>query len=159
MEIITGESEAWFEQAWKGKFIGVSGSVAMWNRKLFDLFSPFPSGVLAEDLILGNRALISGLGIGFTPAKMVHYRIHEANVYSGVKKEVFEQRVFFSRAVVQRDFMEFRKRCPEHCTEERWQKISDCIEAMLFRSIVIIRRPLIGKFLSRLLFVIGFKQK
>ena len=131
----------------------------MWNRKLFDYFSPFPSGVVAEDLLLGCRALISGLGIGYTSAGLVHYRKHDTNVYSGVKKEEFERKVFFSRAVVHRDLLEFRRKSPETYSDQIWEKMTAFFETSLFRSIVVSRRNAIGRFRSRMLFLIGFRRR
>lgn len=155
--LFSGDAEEWLKYSNRGKTIGTPGAVAMWNRKLFDLFSPMPSGVLAEDVVLGARAFIAGLGIAFTSAKIVKYRLHDMNNYSGVKKEIFERRVFFSRALIHRDLLEFRKKNPDQYSEEHWGKMVCFIETILFRSIVICRKPVLGKIWSKILFFIGFR--
>lgn len=153
-----GNPEDWFSHARKGKVLGTPGCVAMWNKKLFDEFSPMSSGVLAEDLVLGCRALFSGLGVGFTSAGFVQYRKHDSNCYCGVSKELFERRLLFSRAVIHRDLMEYRKKHPDLYPSETWEKVIRLYETTLFRSIVIARRNDIGRLWSRILFFAGFRK-
>ena len=156
--IIRGRNPAdWFTNSKKGKVVGMPGGVGMWNKKLFKDFSPLPPGVIAGDFILGCRALFSGLGVGFTSAKMVHYRNHESNIYNGVRRELWEKRVFFSKAVIYRDLMEYRKKNPDVYSKEVWDQIFCYFETMLFRSTVILRRIFLGRFWSRVLFLIGLK--
>jgi len=155
--VVRGDPDEWLNHSKKGKILGTPGCVAMWNKKLFDQFKPMPSGVLAEDVVLGCRALFSGLGVGFTSAGLVHYRKHDANSYAGVGKELFERRIFFTRAVVHRDLLEFRKKHPGLYTDAKWDHIIHYFETTLFRSIVIVRRKTIGRVWSRILFLIGFR--
>lgn len=155
--VVRGDPDEWLSHSKKGKILGTPGCVAMWNKKLFDQFNPMPSGVLAEDVVLGCRALFSGAGVGFTSAGLVHYRKHDANSYAGVSKELFERRILFTRAVVLRDVLEFRKKYPGLYADAIWNRIICYFETTLFRSIVIARRKTIGRFWSRILFLIGFR--
>jgi len=155
--IIRDNPDTWLSFSRKGKLINTPGSVAMWNKKLFAGFSPMVEGVIAEDLLLGCRALFSGMGIAYTPAKMVHFRVHDANCFNGVSKELFARRALFTYSTVHRDVLQLRKKQPGLYSAETWEKIIRYYETALFRTIVIARRNDIGRLWSRLLFLIGFR--
>ena len=155
--VLRGGSEDWFELFSRGKLVGTPGAVAMWNRKLFSLFGPIPEGVIAEDVVLANRCLIAGLGAGFTVNKFVLYRQHAKNICAGVSRSDFEGQVFFTRALAMSDLRSFRKKYPDQHTPGYWKKIEMMIEGALYRSIIQIRKPYIGWFKSRLLFLLGLR--
>ena len=155
--VLRGGSEDWFKLFGRGKLVGTPGAVAMWNRKLFSLFDPIPRGVIAEDVVLANRCLIAGLGAGFTAQKFALYRQHAQNVYAGVSKSNFEGQVFFTRALAMSDLRSFRKKYPDQHSGAYWKNIEKIIEGTLYRSIVQIRKPYIGWFKSRLLFLLGLR--
>jgi glycosyltransferase involved in cell wall biosynthesis len=157
--VIRGGDKQWLNYSRRGKILGMPGCVAMWNRKLFEHFSPMPFGTVAEDVVLGARALISGLGIAYTSAGLVHYRAHNTNCYNGINRGEFERQIFFSRAVVHRDLLEFRKKHPNLYSNELWGQITYYFETVLFRSVVIIRRAELGRIWSRLLYMIGFQRR
>lgn len=51
----------------------VVGAAQAWTRRLFDRFGPLPAGVVAEDLVMVLRALMSGGAITL-PQPLVRYR-------------------------------------------------------------------------------------
>jgi glycosyltransferase involved in cell wall biosynthesis len=51
----------------------VIGAAQAWTRRLFDRFGPLPTGVVAEDLLMVFRAIVSG-GALTLPEPLVHYR-------------------------------------------------------------------------------------
>lgn len=157
VKVIRGTDTSWLGYSRRGKIPGMPGCSAMWNRKLFELFSSIPLGVVAEDVVLRCRALISGLGVGFTSAGLVYYRAHDENCSSGVQKELYERRVFFSKAVAYRDLLEYRKNHPNLYSDEIWERMIRYFETYLFRSIVIVRRNEVGRFWSQILYLIGFR--
>jgi hypothetical protein len=158
VKILAPADTAWLKWSRPGKVPGMPGAALMYNRKLFELFSPIPPGVMAEDAVMRCRALMSGLGVAWTSAGLVHYRIHDANVSSGVGKDVYEQRVLFSKAVVYRDFLEFRRKFPELYPDEVWERMSRYFKTYLFRSIVIARQNEVGRVRSFLLRLIGLRR-
>lgn len=51
----------------------VVGAAQAWTRRLFDRFGPLPEGVVAEDLVMVFRAIVSG-GAATLPEPLVRYR-------------------------------------------------------------------------------------
>ena len=51
----------------------VVGAAQAWTRRLFDLLRPVPEGVVAEDLVMVFRAIVSG-GAATLPEPLVRYR-------------------------------------------------------------------------------------
>lgn len=51
----------------------VVGAAQAWTRRLFDRFGPFPTGVVAEDLVMVFRAVAAG-GAHTIEQPLVHYR-------------------------------------------------------------------------------------
>lgn len=156
--IVRDRPEDWLSFSRKGKVLNAPGSLAMWNRKLFTRFSPMVDGVIAEDLLLGCRALFSGMGVAYTPAKMVHFRVHDANCFNGVSKELFARRALFTWAMIHRDVLALQRKEPGLYDPAMWDKIIRYYETALYRAIVVARRNDIGRFWSRLLFLIGFRR-
>lgn len=140
-----------------GDIFDIQGCVAMWNKKLFDQFGLLPIGVLAEDAVLGGRALFSGLGIGFTSSRMVLRRIHETNVCAGKKISVASRDIFYSRAVVHHELLDFRRRNPNLYSAEDWRRMVGVFETALFILIVAVRKDGLGWVRSVLVFMMGFK--
>jgi glycosyltransferase involved in cell wall biosynthesis len=151
-------SDDWFKLSSRGKLVGMPGAVAMWNRKLFTLFGPISELVIAEDVVLANRCLISGLGVGFSGQNFVLYRCHDNNIYSGSSKSEFERKVFNSRAFALYDLRLFRRKFPDLHTPRYWQRVTQLLEGTLFRSIVQIRKPYIGRLKSRCLYWLGLRR-
>jgi glycosyltransferase involved in cell wall biosynthesis len=151
-------SDDWFKLSGRGKLVGMPGAVAMWNRKLFTLFCPISELVIAEDVVLANRCLIAGLGVGFSGQRFVHYRCHDNNVYAGVSKSEFERKVFNSRAFALADLQMFRRKYPSQHSPTYWGRVTQLLEGTLFRSIVQIRKPYIGRFKSRVLYWLGLHR-
>lgn len=157
--VISGSNTAWIDRFERGESFGTPGCVAMWNRKLFDQFGPIPNGVIAEDVVLGNRAFFSGMGVGFTAAHMVLYRCHDANACAGKNKSVFFRKALFSSAVSHHELLNFRRNCPEIYTDKDWNRIIGLIEASIFQTIVSARRNELGWVRSALILIVGVRHE
>ena len=155
---IRAGSDDWFKFFHKGKLVGTPGAaVAMWNRKLFFMFDPIPKGVLAEDILLVHRCLIAGLGISFTSNKILFYRQHSGNSYAGMSKSEFERKIFFTRALGLLELKTFRLRHPKLHEDQYWEKMTRVLEGGVFRSIVQMRQPYVGKIKSYILRLFGLR--
>jgi glycosyltransferase involved in cell wall biosynthesis len=76
---------SWIKGFQKPETIGIPGCTAAWHRSLFDAFPPLEKNVIAEDVVLGYRAYLTG-GVVYLPDVLVHYRAHEANLSGAIVK-------------------------------------------------------------------------
>ncbi len=157
--VVCGSNTAWIDRFERGESFGTPGCVAMWNRKLFDQFGPIPAGVIAEDVVLGNRAFFSGMGVGFTAAHMVLYRCHDANACAGKNKSVFFRKALFSSAVSHQELVDFVRKHPDLYTEKDWNRIFTLFETSLFKTIVAARINELGWFFSALILIVGVRHE
>ncbi len=58
---------------WLARPPHVVGAAQAWTRRVFDRFGPLPRGVVAEDLLMVFRAIVSG-GAATLPEPLVRYR-------------------------------------------------------------------------------------
>ncbi|QHI68083.1 glycosyltransferase [Tichowtungia aerotolerans] len=156
--VVAGGPNQWIRRSKKGRFVVGPGCTAMWNKKLFTDFPPIPEGVMVEDIILGYRALISGMGVGAVSSGMVYYRVHGSNICAGVDRPIFAQRSLFAKAVLVRDVLYLKKKSPELYSEHDWNRILFTAKTMLYRAVVLSRTEHLGKFITRLLLLLGLKS-
>ncbi len=157
-KVVKGDPSNWILRSKKGQVIGTPGATGMWNRKLFMEFPPIPEGAQIEDLLLGYRALMCGLGVGYTSKGVVQYRVHGNNVSAGVERSTFARRTFFSKAIIWRDLEHLRRKNPNLYAEAEWDRITRTVETMVFRTIVISCTKSHGPIKTPLLLQLGQKQ-
>ena len=58
------------------------GAAHAWDRRVFEVFGPLPSGVVYEDWAIAFRSALLGR-IDYVDAMLVHYRRHGGNVFLG----------------------------------------------------------------------------
>jgi glycosyltransferase involved in cell wall biosynthesis len=133
--IVRGDDLAWLEKFERGVGFGTPGCVAMWNRKVFDLFGPIPEGVIGEDVLLGWRAFCSRLGVGFTAAHMVLYRSHGENLCAGQDSAEFSRKLLFTTAVAHREILQLKRNMPNLHTPEVWRRIIALAETSIFETV------------------------
>jgi glycosyltransferase involved in cell wall biosynthesis len=68
----------WVNGFIKGGDTGVPGMSAMWHRSLFDNFPKMSHDIVAEDIVLGFRAYLTG-SIVFLKDQLVRHRFHHCN--------------------------------------------------------------------------------
>lgn len=79
----------WVSRMRRAGPIGIPGTTAMWALSLFRDFPPMDPDVIAEDIVLGFRAYLTG-GVVHLDKPLVRYRCHEANV-CGFQKSTQEE--------------------------------------------------------------------
>jgi glycosyltransferase involved in cell wall biosynthesis len=65
---------------------GVPGMSAMWHRSLFTNFAPMGPGIVAEDVVLGFRAYLTGTVV-FIRDELMNHRFHDNNAAAFVSND------------------------------------------------------------------------
>ena len=60
----------------------VTGCSHAWHRRLFDFFGPLRPDVIAEDKVIGFRAMLLGGRVGYVDKELVRYRQHGQSISS-----------------------------------------------------------------------------
>jgi glycosyltransferase involved in cell wall biosynthesis len=149
----------WLHRLERGENLAMPGCVAMWNRKLFDIFGELPEGVITEDVVLGYRSLFCRLGLAYTSSHFTLYRIHQNNVCSGQNYSVYCRKYFYSTAVIHRDLFRLKKDAPSCYSNIEWHQLITEIEKMVFKTLANSRVNESGLIRSIIVLLVGVKKE
>lgn len=136
-EVVKGSADRWLPVASTGQLI-FAGCSAMWRRKLWTQFGDISDAAAAEDVILGYRAMLAGMGVGYCPSNGVLYRIHSDNMSRGKSARRTERRFLSSFACVYNEAQNYFSQVASTQTEQEKEAVFQYLETLLVERLCII---------------------
>ena len=136
-EVVKGLADRWLPVANNGQLV-FAGCSAMWHRKLWTQFGNISDAVAAEDVILGYRAMLAGMGVGYCPSSGVSYRIHSDNMSRGKSVRRTERRFLSSFACVYNEAQNYFSQVASTQTEQEKEAVFQYLETLLVERLCMI---------------------
>lgn len=135
------------EYDWVNGFInggdtGVPGMCAMWHRSLFVDFPEMQGNIVAEDVVLGFRAYLTGTII-FLKEQLMHHRFHDSNAAaftSGDPEWMENQKIIFAKKLrpsIEANFIDYQHYLKSNPEIHEDPQIVQLINISLWRNVLI----------------------
>jgi hypothetical protein len=141
-KIMQTKNYEWLNILMSGDSFCTPGCSALWRKDIVLLFGGLPDCIVAEDVFLGLRALITNCNIGFIDEVMVKYREHGSNICNGANQKLFSRKILQTYIAILNETSLLQKSICDLHDKKIWGKINDYLSRLVIDNLVTTRNDL-----------------